>query len=276
MKKTLYITDLDGTFLTPEKKVSPRSVEIINRLLAEGMLFSVATARSAATAAELLAPLHLTAPGVLLNGALLYDFSKREYIDCAPISHAAAEEVLKALAEFNRPPFLYTLGQNEICVEFVSLANDSERAFFESRKGKAYKRFEQVEALQIRPQDQVIYFTLQDGREVLQPIYETVRTIPGLSAAFYKDNYSDVYYLELFSEQASKSNGVRKVKRLCGAEKIVAFGDNYNDLDMLRMADIGFVVEDAVDEVKEAADGVIASSSQDGVARYLAENWRTL
>ena len=135
MKQTLYITDLDGTLLTPEKKVSPRSVEIINRLLAEGMLFSVATARSAATAVELLAPLHLTAPGVLLNGALLYDFSKQEYIDCAPISHAAAKKVLEVLAEFNRPPFLYTLNQNEICVEFIRPANDFERAFFESRRG---------------------------------------------------------------------------------------------------------------------------------------------
>lgn len=276
MKKTLYITDLDGTLLTPEKKVSPRSAEIINRLLAEGMLFSVATARSAATAVELLAPLHLTAPGVLLNGALLYDFSKREYIDCAPISHAAAKKVLEVLAEFNRPPFLYTLNQNEICVEFVRPANDFERAFFESRRGKAYKRFEQVETLKIRPQDQVVYVTLQDTREILQPIYDTMRTIPGLRAAFYKDNYSDIYYLELFSEQASKSNGVQKVKRLCGAEKVVAFGDNYNDLDMLHMADIGFVVEDGIDEIKAAADGVIASSSQDGVARCLEENWRIL
>ena len=81
MQKTLYISDLDGTLLTPQKELSPRTVEIINRLLDQGMLFSVATARSAATAVELLSPLRLSAPGVLLNGALIYDFAKKEYVD---------------------------------------------------------------------------------------------------------------------------------------------------------------------------------------------------
>ncbi len=274
MQKTLYISDLDGTLLTPQKELSPRTVEIINRLLDQGMLFSVATARSAATAVELLSPLRLSAPGVLLNGALIYDFAKKEYVDCAPISYEAAKQALQVLEACARPPFLYTLDHNEVCVEFVRLANPHEQAFFESRKGKAYKRFEQVDALQIHPTDQIIYFTLQDSREVLQPLYEAMEKIPGLRAAFYKDNYSDVYYLELFSEAASKSNGVQKIKKLCAAEKIVAFGDNYNDLDMLRISDVGVVVEDGVGAAKEAADVIIEPSSRDSVARYLAAHWR--
>ena len=52
--KTLYISDMDGTLLSAGGKVSRRSVEIINELIKKGMLFTVATARSAMSAAELL------------------------------------------------------------------------------------------------------------------------------------------------------------------------------------------------------------------------------
>ncbi|MDY3895566.1 MAG: HAD hydrolase family protein, partial [Candidatus Fimenecus sp.] len=41
--KTLYISDMDGTLLNDSGKVPRRSVEIINGLIKEGMLFTVAT-----------------------------------------------------------------------------------------------------------------------------------------------------------------------------------------------------------------------------------------
>ena len=78
-KQTLFITDLDGTLLTPEKTVSIHSAEILNRLMDQGMLFSIATARSAASTVDLLRPLRITLPIVLMNGVFLYDLQKETY-----------------------------------------------------------------------------------------------------------------------------------------------------------------------------------------------------
>lgn len=50
--KTLYISDLDGTLLTPEECLSPFTAETICRLTAEGMLLSYATARSFSTVSK--------------------------------------------------------------------------------------------------------------------------------------------------------------------------------------------------------------------------------
>ena len=47
---TLYVCDLDGTLLTPKAQLSPRTVTILNRLLDRGLLFTVASARTPATA----------------------------------------------------------------------------------------------------------------------------------------------------------------------------------------------------------------------------------
>ena len=46
MKSTLYVTDLDGTLLTPEESLSPFTVRVINRLVEQGVSFTYATARS--------------------------------------------------------------------------------------------------------------------------------------------------------------------------------------------------------------------------------------
>lgn len=50
MSKTLYVTDLDGTLLNRQDRISPFSIETINKLVEEGMLFTYATARSLVSA----------------------------------------------------------------------------------------------------------------------------------------------------------------------------------------------------------------------------------
>ena len=73
--KTLFVTDLDGTLLTKEQRVSAYSCEHLNRLIGDGLLFTFATARSAESAKNATQGLNINAPVVLYNGGLLYDFA---------------------------------------------------------------------------------------------------------------------------------------------------------------------------------------------------------
>ena len=71
--QTLFLTDLDGTFLAPDAKVSDESAEIINTLTKKGLLFSVATARTYATVIPIFSQVDLRLPLVLMNGVCIYD-----------------------------------------------------------------------------------------------------------------------------------------------------------------------------------------------------------
>lgn len=266
--KTLYVSDLDGTLLTPEKKISGASADILNQLIQKGVLFTVATARSPATACEVLSNLNLELPGILLNGAVLYDFQNRRFAGSAPMSYQAAAEALTVYRQAGRLPFLYTLEDDEICVSYERFGHQAEERFCRERKGKAYKRFEQRE-LFLTPEDVPIYFTMMDEKEIVEPLYRRIQRIPGLKAAFYRDNYEDVYFLEVFSSQASKSLAVRRMKESLGADRVVAFGDNGNDVDMLLAADVGCAVGNAAPAAKAAADRIIGANTEDGVAEYL-------
>ena len=119
-----------------------------------------------------------------------------------------------------------------------------------------------------------MYFTTRGRYEELLPVKLEAEKIEGIDHAFYLDVYDDSWYLELFSHKASKSNGLRFLREKYGFDEIVAFGDNLNDLPMFAEADIKVAVGNARDVVKAAADYVIGTNSEDGVARWLADEMK--
>lgn len=265
----LYISDLDGTLLNRDARLSKRSAEIINSLIKNGMLFTVATARSISSI-EILNGLGLKLPCVQLNGVLIYDFARGAYIDCIPIKNTAARKVLEILRRHDRTSFVYKVDDEYgIHVEFERLRNEPERNFFEARRDSDYKSFSQINNIEINDDDKVIYFTMVDTYARLLPIHTEIEMTECVRSTLYNDNYSDLYYLEIFSSEASKAAGMLRIKELLGADSVTAFGDNLNDLDMLKNADTAIAVGDAREKIKAAADIVIGNSYEDGVAEFL-------
>ena len=267
--KTLYVSDLDGTLLNKQGQLTDNSRRIISSLIEQGVLFTAATARSQ-SGIKYLRSLGVRIPSIHLNGVLIYDLSKGGYIDCVPLDTQTAREIIRILRYFDRISFVYKFDKDcGINVSFESLSNEIERNFFEVRKNEDYKSFHQVAEIRAEDDDKVIYFTMVDRYERLKPIYEAICALPEAKATLYSDNYSDMYFLEVFSAEATKAAGVRKLKKLLGADMTVTFGDNLNDLEMLQTSDFGIAVGDAVPEVREKADLIIGESFNDGVAEYL-------
>ncbi|MBQ8953043.1 MAG: HAD hydrolase family protein, partial [Clostridia bacterium] len=75
----------------------------------------------------------------------------------------------------------------------------------------------------------------------------------------------------IMNRQATKTSAIRLLAARWGIamEEVAAFGDDYNDIDMLRACGVGVAVENALAEVKAAADAVCPSNEEDGVARWL-------
>ena len=73
MSKTLYISDLDGTLLGSNQRISEKSSRIINSLVERDMIFSYATARSVHTAKNAAKGLTAKIPLIVYNGAFIVD-----------------------------------------------------------------------------------------------------------------------------------------------------------------------------------------------------------
>ena len=83
--------------------------------------------------------------------------------------------------------------------------------------------------------------------------------------------FSDGYWYKYTKKGVTKEDSIRIACNACGisTDDITAFGDDYADIGMLKMAGIGVAMGNAIDEVKSMADVIIGTNDEDGIADYL-------
>lgn len=267
--KTLYITDLDGTLLNSKAELSEKSAEIINRLADEGILFSLSTARTHATVSEMFSDVKLNVPLVMMNGVVVYDPKEHKVISACTIEKDKAEKVLEIYRKHGKAPMLYYVDGTTININYTDLKNENQQKYINSRNDLGIKKFFYSPFLTIK--DELIYIVTLDPYEELKEIYDEVSEIEGLNCMFYSDNYTGCYFLEILSSKVSKGISADFVKKYVKADKMVAFGDNLNDISLFHYADEGYAVENAHEKLKEIATGVIGRNDDDAVAEYISE-----
>lgn len=266
--KTLYVSDLDGTLLRPDVRTSPFTNETINRLAANGMLFSYATARSYHTARQVTQGLDARIPLIIYNGAMMIDNADGTLL-ASNFFGQEAGALLGDLLAHGLYPIVYAMIDGEEKFSFIpDKCSRGVRDFLSTREGDA--RYNPVATTEELARGQVFYFTCIDDADKLAPLYAAYRD--RFHCVFSTDIYSGDPWLEIMPLAASKANAARQLKALLGCDRLVAFGDGKNDVDLFEAADEAYAMENAVPELKAVATAVIASNAEDGVAKWLSEH----
>ena len=285
MKRTLYISDLDGTLLAPGGQLSPASVTLLNHAISRGALFSVATARTPATVSHLLKDIDTRLPLVVMTGGALWDMKTGLYSDVQYFRPGQVREIIEAYrAPESGGGFLYTLPRRSgderqiMKIYHVGPINSLERGFMEERIDSPFKRFFVPESgesdLPETIDDAILFFGMQPNA-VAEGICSRLDGIRDINPMFYHDWYGpEITEVEAFPSGATKAKAIKRLKEKVGADRLVVFGDNFNDLSMMGVADWSVAVSNAVPEVKRAADEVIGSNAADSVVRYILEDIR--
>ena len=275
MEKTLYITDLDGTLLNPESKVSDYSVSIINELIDKGALFSVATARTQATVVPLLKNIHINIPVVLMTGAVTYDIAKQEYIDVRTFSHESVKNLIDILDKHNQTAFIYCIRNNHLYVYYRELKCRIEKEFIRERENTPFKTFIQIHNFRdiLSGEENIILFLVLGKYKSLETINNEIKNDSRYNSFCYHDifDYSDGT-LEIYSPGTSKAEAIQRLSQRLNINKLVSFGDNLNDLPMFAISDECYATGNAMEEVKTASTAIIEDNAHDGVARFLSKN----
>lgn len=269
---TLYISDLDGTLLNSDAQVSAESAKLINAAIDKGIRFTFATARSVYSAAPITSAININVPCILMNGVSVYDLKTDTYIKNEYIPPSASCEIIKAFKESSLECFMYKIHGGVLTCYYTEITERVMQSFAEVRRNRYNKPFVKCRDLADEADGETVYFTIIDSRERLLPVKDAAERITELDFAFYQDTYTEKWYLEIFSANASKKNGIEFLCRQYGFDRVVSFGDNLNDLPMFARSDLKIAVANAKDEVKNAADFITLSNEQDGVAKWLADN----
>lgn len=273
-ERTLYISDLDGTLLNDSSRISDETRRLINAAIANGALFSIATARTPATVSGLLKGMDIRLPMVVMTGAALWDMKTNRYSDVRFHTPETARRLIEIYRDAGLPTFIYALGEDQIIhIYHLGIMDDLARRFMEERNSNPFKTFhvnERGESETLPPLDRILLFLTMQPTEPAKEVYERIRKVEDCRPIFYHDMYGDeIAELEVFAADASKAIGVAEIARQAGADHIVAFGDNVNDIPMLSAVDHGVAVGNAVDEVIRIASEVIGPNTEDSVARYV-------
>lgn len=270
MSRHLFVTDLDGTLLDSDSKISPESAEIISRLSRNGALITVATARTPATVEPLLNKTFTTIPAIVMTGAAMWDRQHKRYIDPIMVDPEIMPEIRDMLASAGINPFIYVLPSegSVMNVYHNGKLTNAERRFIEDRRNLEYKRFCLDTPLwnnYVIP-GTILIFAI-GSHETLDPVAKHLLADNRCSVSYYNDIFNhDLAYIEIFGSDVSKASAILKLAGKLRADRITVYGDNLNDISMMKIADDGVAVANAVPELKNVACRTIGPNTLSSVA----------
>jgi Cof subfamily protein (haloacid dehalogenase superfamily) len=257
----VIVSDLDGTLLNSQHQVSPRTRHILQRLLAAGLRFIVATGRHHIDVRSIRDALGLEIYLVSANGAVVHDKQDRAVYNRvipAPLAAAVLREPVAADATRNFFTGDAWLVEREM-PEFLEFHRDT--GF----------RYQVVDMNAVGTQDINKIFFIGEH----EPLFDLERRLLARHGDALSVAFSLPTCLEIMPKGVNKGAAVKAILEQNGfrPEQLVAFGDGMNDLEMLSLAGLGVVMGNAHNRLKEAlpANPQALSCDEDGVAEYLAK-----
>jgi Cof subfamily protein (haloacid dehalogenase superfamily) len=276
----LYVCDLDGTLLGPDARPSAFTRETFNGLVADGVAITIATARSLVSLRRVTEGLDLRGPAVVYGGAFVVDLVTGATLVERVLDPALVDRVLGVLARLDVAPLVYSVdaveGTHADTVGWVAGSESPGLAWYLGDRGHD-PRFRPVgHARELRRDGTFSVVAIAPEAE-LRPIAELLRRefAGEVAVSLQEETYlPGTFWLELAAPGATKGDGIADLRRLTGADRVICFGDNRNDLAMFAAADESYAVANASAEVRGRATGVIGSNAVDGVAHWLVDHAR--
>jgi Cof subfamily protein (haloacid dehalogenase superfamily) len=269
--KILYVSDLDGTLLNNEIKISEYTMKTLNKLIENDMCFSYATASSLASASIVTNGLTTNIPVITYNGTFIVNAYTKEKLFSLYFSENEKKIVKDILNQYSVYPLVYSYIDNEEKVSWITGNNNiGIKNYLNSRKGD--KRLRPVKTKKELYCGEIFYFTCIGDKNELFKIYNYFNDINEFTCTLQQELYREEYWCEIMPKKATKGNAIITLKEIFKCDKIISFGDAVNDIPMFEISDESYAVENAVKEIKKVATGIIMSNDNDGVAHWLEEN----
>lgn len=259
--KVIFMTDLDGTLLTDDKRILDKDMAAIKRFREGGGIFTAATGRGYAMARRIVEDvLHLDVPSVLFNGAGVFDFKQNRFLWQCEIGSQAREYIRRLNALFPEMLGFEVLHEQTVFVPFI---NRTEQEHLEMESVIPDRR-----TLDDIPEGGWLKFVIAAEPSDLDEVQKTVENGGFEDAQWVR---SAPHYFECLPKGVDKSRGFAELIRILGAEDrfSVAAGDYMNDTAMIRNADLGAAVASAQESVKAAADIVVCDNNSGAIAEVI-------
>lgn len=259
--KRIIFSDVDGTLLNSEHRITPKTLEALKKLEKENIPFVIVSARGPSGIYPFFQEYGLSCPIIAYSGALILDEERKE------LFHRGMDrKKVKAILDFieeRRLDLTWCLYSFD---QWIVKEKDDPRVLREERIVKA-------EAIQgtadsIKEEEIHKILCICGPGKIDRIEQELKQEFPDCSIV-----RSSEILLEIMAGGISKADAVRT---LCArwntpVENAIAFGDHYNDADMLQTVGMGFLMGNAPDPLKEKIKLHTLDNDHDGICHALME-----
>lgn len=254
----LIASDIDGTLLKEgTDRINPRYYEVIQKLKEQGILFAAASGRTYASIERLFAPIANDIIFIAENGSNV--ICRGYQMDSTLLNRRDAEDLAA-----------YIRGRKGCCLTASTVGP----IYVESRDEGFLDLMVNGYHNDIRIVDDVLK---EDIKIIKMSIYkeEGVRDIAEEVISLWKDRFRVAVagepWIDFMDWQADKGHALRKIQTTMNIqeEETMVFGDNFNDLGMLKAAKESYAVASAHPDVKKAARHIAPPCEEDGVLQVL-------
>ncbi|CRF28679.1 cof family hydrolase [Mycobacterium tuberculosis] len=259
MQYKLIALDVDGTLLNDNYELTERTVSTLRRVHEAGSRIVLCTGRAPESSVPIMEQLGFEGVLIAHNGAATVEIPGSRLLN----EFSFPIEDITGLIQYCRAEHVH-FDLNTSWKMYVEHVGDVEATMYEKYMA-APEKVEDVLALSVS----IVKFTMFGSQEAMDRVEQNLAAF-GLSSSLHAIR-SGVHFIDVMLKSASKGRALSKLSEMWGIEpsSILAMGNYYNDIDMLRFAGLGIAMGNSPEEVKLAADEVTLSNNEEGVAEAL-------
>lgn len=264
--KHIIALDLDGTLLKDNKKISEKTKRIILNAKQEGHIVVIATGRPHRASIDYYHQLGLDTPMVNFNGALIHHPTDQKWDALhSPLPHRTAQKIVETCYELDVKNILAEIGDEIYLDRYDEELID---IFHAVDEGSPMKIGSIKNNLKEDPTSILIH-PRHNHVDILRKELETTHA----SVIEHRKWAAPWHVIEIVKKGMNKAVGLKKIAHYYQVpkERIIAFGDEDNDLEMIEFAGVGVAMGNGISELKSLAKHIAGTNEEDGIGIFLEE-----
>lgn len=263
MDYRMIVLDLDGTLTNRDKVITEHTKQVLMEAQKRGKKVVLASGRPTYGVMPLAEELELDKHGgyiLSFNGGVITDCCTREVVFQKRLPVEANRRIAELAVEERVDLMTYQ--------DAMIITNNPDCPYAKLESQINHLEIKKVENMAGYVDFAVPKFLMMDDGDYLAMVEARVKAALGKNFSVYR---SEPFFLEILPRGIDKAQCLEQLLKLLGLEReeMIACGDGYNDLSMIRFAGLGVAMENAVLPVRNAADYVTYSNNDEGVAHVV-------
>lgn len=233
-RETLFVSGVDDILVDKNNKVSAFSRVELNRMIEDGMRFTLSTVRTPASVLKPLSDIRFNYPIIVMDGAALYDINNNEYKSVFVISPDTAKDLVEFMYANDMYPYINVIIDDTLLIYYNDTPDDVNQNLVKTMRTSPYRNYVRRD---FPCDEKVVYIMLLDTYERINAFYNKLLDLEYDKILkiikCYSEEHRGYSYIKIYNKNASKDKMLNFLKNAYGINRTMTFGTVIGKYDVI-------------------------------------------